>query len=241
MRSPLTGVVFSLELTHAWPALLALLIASSSAYGVSTLLLRRSVLTEKIARRGYHLSREYDVDPLEVLFVDEVMHPSPATLRPGQKLASAAEVVGTTVKRPRRDHGADSEQGLDGVKASRQRLFPVLDANATVIGVVEAHELLGAGDVVADVMTSDPLVVSGDDTLRDVRARFAVEGVVAAPVVAPDGRLTGLLTIEHLLDGHLTALHEENHRERFLIPGRTGHSVNGSAGRASTLVARTGR
>ena len=94
---PLTGVVFSLELTHAWPRCAPLLIASSSAYAVSTLLLRRSVLTEKIARRGHHLSREYDVDPLEVLFVDEVMHPSPATLRPGQKLASAAEVVGTTV------------------------------------------------------------------------------------------------------------------------------------------------
>jgi len=57
MRSPLTGVVFSMELTHAWSALLPLLIASTAAYGVSALLLRRSVLTEKIARRGYHLSR----------------------------------------------------------------------------------------------------------------------------------------------------------------------------------------
>jgi H+/Cl- antiporter ClcA len=80
MRSPLTGIVFPLELTHAWPLLLALIIGSSAAYLVSALLLKRSVLTEKIARRGLHLSREYAVDPLEVLFVDEVMAPPPVDL-----------------------------------------------------------------------------------------------------------------------------------------------------------------
>jgi chloride channel protein, CIC family len=73
MRSPLTGVVFALELTHRYEALLPLLIAATAAYAVSVLLLRRSVLTEKLARRGVHLSREYSIDPLEVLFVGDVM------------------------------------------------------------------------------------------------------------------------------------------------------------------------
>jgi CIC family chloride channel protein len=62
MRSPLTGVVFPLELTHAWPLLVPLLIAATAAYTVSALLLKRSALTEKVARRGLHLSREYAVD-----------------------------------------------------------------------------------------------------------------------------------------------------------------------------------
>ena len=69
MRSPLTGVVFALELTHRYEALLPLLIGATAAYVISVLALRRSVLTEKIARRGLHLTREYSVDPLEVLFV----------------------------------------------------------------------------------------------------------------------------------------------------------------------------
>jgi chloride channel protein, CIC family len=73
MRSPLTGVVFALELTHRYEALLPLLIGATAAYAISILILRRSVLTEKIARRGIHLSREYSVDPLEVLFVGDVM------------------------------------------------------------------------------------------------------------------------------------------------------------------------
>ena len=55
MRSPFTGVVFALELTHRFDALLPLIIGATTAFAVSVLLLKRSVLTEKIARRGYHL------------------------------------------------------------------------------------------------------------------------------------------------------------------------------------------
>jgi H+/Cl- antiporter ClcA len=112
MRSPLTGVVFPLELTHAWPLVLPLLIGATSAYLVSALLLKRSVLTEKIARRGLHLSREYAVDPLEVLLVDEVMDDEPPdgetvlTLHPDDTLREAArqfagahEFVATVVMR----------------------------------------------------------------------------------------------------------------------------------------------
>jgi H+/Cl- antiporter ClcA len=73
MRSPLTGVVFALELTHRYEAVLPLLVTATAAFTISVLILRRSVLTEKIARRGLHLTREYSVDPLEVLFVHEVM------------------------------------------------------------------------------------------------------------------------------------------------------------------------
>src|SRR5678815_4284830 len=61
MRSPLTGVIFSLELTHDLNMVLPLLVAVTIAHGFTVLVLRRSILTEKIARRGYHLSREYAV------------------------------------------------------------------------------------------------------------------------------------------------------------------------------------
>ncbi|WP_234790388.1 chloride channel protein, partial [Mycolicibacterium fortuitum] len=77
MRSPLTGIVFTLELTHAWPALLPLIVASTTAYAASVMMLDRSVLTEKIARRGLHLTRDYTTDPLEAFFVADVMHPEP--------------------------------------------------------------------------------------------------------------------------------------------------------------------
>jgi hypothetical protein len=75
MRSPLTGIVFTCELTNAWHDVLPLVVSSFAAYALSALLLKRSVLTEKIARRGLHLTREYTTDPLEMFFATEVMTP----------------------------------------------------------------------------------------------------------------------------------------------------------------------
>ena len=73
MRSPFTSIVFALELTHNVNALLALLVACTIAHLVSVLTLKRSILTEKIARRGYHVTREYEIDPLHALLVRDVM------------------------------------------------------------------------------------------------------------------------------------------------------------------------
>ncbi len=73
MRSPLTGILFAIELTHDFNMLLPLMVACFAAHGFTVLVLRRSILTEKISRRGLHLSREYAVDPLETLLVHDVM------------------------------------------------------------------------------------------------------------------------------------------------------------------------
>jgi hypothetical protein len=95
MRSPLTGIVFTLELTGAWDSLLGLVVASVSAYALSTLVLKRSVLTEKVARRGIHLTREYSTDPLEVFFAREVM-----TSVAAPHGAAAARLALATADRP---------------------------------------------------------------------------------------------------------------------------------------------
>jgi CIC family chloride channel protein len=70
---PLTAILFSLELTHSLPALMPLVLACTVSYLVTSLVMPRSILTEKLSRRGYHLSREYGVDPLETVTVAEVM------------------------------------------------------------------------------------------------------------------------------------------------------------------------
>jgi hypothetical protein len=118
MRSPLTGVVFSLELTRAWPALFPLIIASITAYGASVLVLNRSILTEKIARRGLHLTCEYTTDPLETFFVGDVLRPEPSkepvggTVDRRDTLRHAANVFAESDGRPLRVVSPDGiEQG----------------------------------------------------------------------------------------------------------------------------------
>jgi chloride channel protein, CIC family len=204
MRSPLTGVVFPLELTHAWPLLTALLIAATAAYTVSALLLRRSVLTEKVAPRGLHLSREYAVDPLEVLLVDEVMHTTPIIAHGQESLAelrARADVRG-------------------------QWLYPVMEEPAGLLGVIPRRQLIeldGRGGMRAgDVALPPALTAFPDETLRHLARRFASEHVTTAVVVsrADPAEIVGLITVEDLLQGHLRDLLYERRRERVLQPGK---------------------
>jgi CIC family chloride channel protein len=203
MRSPLTGVVFPLELTHAWPLVLPLLLAATSAYTLSALTLRRSVLTEKVARRGFHLTREYSVDPLEALLVDEVMSRDFATIGSGERM----EEVG--------------EKAIH----SRQPLYPVLDRDERLIGVLTRGALLrahtsGSGLRIGDVLVERPLTVRPQDTLREVAQRFAERSIGCAPVTDRDapGRVLGLINVEDLLHARLRDVQEEHRRERVLRP-----------------------
>ncbi len=138
MRSPLTGIIFAVELTHDLNALLPLLIACSVAHGFTVLTLKRSILTEKISRRGYHLSREYSVDPLELVFVDEVM----SIDVPAEDSAPAAGGLGRLVT-----------YGDETLRAAVYRMaesgvtrLRVVDADrpGAVIGIVTLEDLLGA-------------------------------------------------------------------------------------------------
>jgi hypothetical protein len=70
---PLTAAVLSMELTHNYGLMLPLLAASVAAHAFTVLFQKRSILTERLSRRGYHLSREYGVDPLETVMVSHVM------------------------------------------------------------------------------------------------------------------------------------------------------------------------
>ncbi|MBS1891180.1 MAG: CBS domain-containing protein, partial [Actinobacteria bacterium] len=126
-----TGVVFALELTHRYEALLPLLIGATVAYAVSILILRRSVLTEKIARRGLHLTREYSVDPLEVLFVGDVMG---TVVRP---LTGSAEKVVA--------HADDTLRHIAYVMAEHGVTdLPVVDRedHTEVVGTITLEQLL---------------------------------------------------------------------------------------------------
>jgi chloride channel protein, CIC family len=209
MRSPFTGVIFSLELTHDINMLLPLLIACIVAHGFTVLTLRRSILTEKISRRGYHLSREYAVDPLEILFVREV---------------ARTQVVALPVDTPvsdllRRIHGPERQRG--------QHLFTVVDEHGAMIGVVTrsdveglAHDSLnGAGKAsLANVVIRDPVVAYPDEPLRVVVYRMAATGLTRFPVVSRDDphALVGMISLQDMLKGRALNLEAEQRRERVL-------------------------
>ena len=205
MRSPFTGVVFAVELTHDVNVILPLLLASVIAHAFTVLSLRRSILTEKVARRGYHLSREYAVDPLEILFVREVMRPDIVALPADATIADLAESL----------HDAHSPR--------RQILYPVVDADKKLVGVVPRHQLRELvqeqnGRRLAEVVKRDPEVAYPDEPLRVTVYRMAETGFTRFPVVENDGsrRLAGMVSLDDLLKARTHNLDAERRRERVL-------------------------
>jgi CBS domain-containing protein len=207
MRSPLTGIVFALELTHDINMVLPLLVAVTVAHGFTVLTLKRSILTEKIARRGYHLSREYAVDPLEILFVREVMRTSVVAL--------PADAVYDALQRSL--HG-DSSRG-------RQRLYPVIGDQQEVIGVVTRGDLQAVANAphttaaapLASILKTAPIVAYPDESLRMIVYRMAETGLTRFPVVDREHRrLIGMIALTDLLKARALNLDAEQRRERVL-------------------------
>ena len=93
MRAPLTAILFALELTHDINVLLPLLVAAMLAHATTVLLLKRSILTEKVPCCGFHITREYATDPLEILFVREVMRTKVVALPPEATVGELRHIV----------------------------------------------------------------------------------------------------------------------------------------------------
>ena len=132
---PLTAILFSLELTHALPALLPLVLACTASYLLTSLIMPRSILTEKLGRRGYHLSREYGVDPLETITVAEVM----------TELADGSERAGLPQSLPEVYVYSDEtcRTVAEEMATTGQLTLPVVDRETNrICGTIGAAELL---------------------------------------------------------------------------------------------------
>jgi len=207
MRSPFTGVIFALELTHDVNMLVPLLLAVTIAHGFTVLTLRRSILTEKVARRGYHLSREYAVDPLEILFVREVMRQNIVALPAETTRADLAKSL----------HHSHERRG--------QALYPVIDSSKRLIGVITRHQIQqllenpgSSEEPLANMAFRDPVVAYADEPLRLVVYRMAETGLTRLPVIerAETRTLVGIVSLNDLLHARTRTLEEERRRERVL-------------------------
>lgn len=202
-RSPFTAIVFAFELTHDGNSLLALLVAATISHLMSVLVLKRSILTEKVARRGFHVMREYAVDPLEATFVREVMETDVCTLEPAEQLSDVYRSL------------------PEGSAGRRQRLFPVLGADGRLVGALPWSRLLegrhGSAPV-ASAMVRSVAVAHPDEILRAVADRMAAGWVGVLPVVerSDPGHLVGIVTQFDLLAARQKLLEEERRAERVL-------------------------
>jgi H+/Cl- antiporter ClcA len=207
MRAPLTAIVFAFGLTHDVNAFLPTILGCAVAYGFTVILMPRSILTEKIARRGRHVFREYGVDPLERHFVDEIMTRAVNTL-PAETPLALAETVA---------FGADQ----------LHRAYPVV-SDGRLVGILD-RALLEKADRSdpsrtigeAFITTPPPPFALPDESCRTAAERMVSTGLERLPVVADAAsmRLVGIISRSDLLKPLRSRYEEEVHRERIFKLG----------------------
>lgn len=204
MRSPFMAVIFALELSHDINALPPLLIATMTAYAFTVLVMKRSILTEKVARRGYDIFREYGVDPLEKCRISEAMTQNVVSI-PGSLPAREISKQYFSLK-------------------NKHRGYPVMDDGGNLLGILTVSDILGESSLEAsetlkacDLVKEAPIIAYPEETCREAAERMATLGVGRLPVMSRENpkKLIGILTRSDLLKPRLLHFEEEQTAQRY--------------------------
>jgi H+/Cl- antiporter ClcA len=210
MRSPLTAIAFLLELTHDIEILPGLLVGCVAAHAVTVLLMKRSILTEKVARRGYHVVREYAVNPLARFRVEDVMERDVPSI-PAD--TCAVDIVRRLM--------------LQDTVFGRRHSWPLVDRDGALVGILTRGDLLqafnreGEDDLtMLEIGTRSPVVAYPDDPLEDALGLMLRTGVGRLPVVdrTDPTRLLGMLSRGSIATAYRAVLDEEHVGERSRSP-----------------------
>lgn len=218
MRAPFTGVIFSLELTHDVNALLPLLVGAVCAEAITVFTMKRSILTEKVARRGVHVAREYAVDPLELIAVRSVMH---KVFSPIRMNATVKEAI-----------------GVYKILKNTATGYPVVDAEGAMQGFLQQKDIAKFIDnenqgntLIRDVISPSHVITFPDEPLRVAADKMADSNSDCLPVVHPSNpsRVLGTVSRNDLFSARVLWFAEEKSLEKALsissISKRTIQSI----------------
>jgi H+/Cl- antiporter ClcA len=203
-RALLTSVVFAFETTLQPAGLLPLLGGCAAAYLISSLTMRDTIMTAKIARRGVRVPTEYAADFLDQLLVRDHATRDVATLKTSDEIGEIRRWLAS----------GDAKAQFLG--------YPVLDDRENVRGIITRRELLDSAVPeirrIGDMLTRAPIVVYEEHSLREAADHMVEENVGSVIVVARDApqRLIGVLTRGDLVTAHTRRLRETHSADRLI-------------------------
>jgi chloride channel protein, CIC family len=189
-----TSIVFLFELTGDYHVILPLMLATVIASLVARGLMEESLMTEKLARRGLRVPRDYHVDVLRSTAVRQVMTAEVETL-PAPTTVSAAR---------------------ERFRAGTHGAYPIVDPEGRLVGIVTRGDLLVIEEAdrrpLLDIASTDVVTVAPGDPLILALQQMLEEDVEHLPVL-DGGRLVGICTRTDLLRAGGMQLEHERRQE----------------------------
>lgn len=191
MHAPLMGIFLTAELTGGYDLFLPLLIVSTIAYGTIKVFEPYSIYTMRLARRGELLTHHKDKAVLTLLKVNNVIETDFLSVRPEM----------------------DLKQMVDTISHSRRNLFPVLDENDRLLGVVlldEIRNIMFRPDLykrlhVSKFMSTPPACIDLSYSMDKVMKLFDDTGAWNLPVV-DNGRYVGFVSKSKIFNSYRRVL-----------------------------------
>jgi CBS domain-containing protein len=186
-RAMLACAVFAFETTLQPVGLLPLLGGCAAAYLTSSLLMRNSLMTEKIERRGIRAPAEYMADVLDQVLIRDVASKPVVSLRAEDAVSKVRAWLASGA-------GGTSHQG-----------FPVLNDKGVLIGVLTRKDVLDPvvtdEQPLASVIKRSPKFVYDDLTVRQAAHHMVNHQIGRLPVVrrGPKPQVVGMVTRSDIL------------------------------------------
>ena len=177
-RATPSAILFMLEVTGAYNAFLPVFLVAIISDLAVHYLMRTTINTERLVRRGTLVPEAYTVDPMKLLRVRDVMTPDVDTVRATAKVSEFLTDVMA--------HGS----------------VPVVDDKDHFLGMLRRSDLIAASPTAtaASMLHTDFPMVHADDVVHDIALRFVQEGIGRCPVLdRQSGELVGILTAFDLL------------------------------------------
>lgn len=195
-RALLASVVFAFETTLQPLGLLPLLGGCTAAYLVSSLLMKHTIMTEKIARRGVYVPIEYYADLLSQALVRDYATYQVVSLKGDSTVDEIRSWIAS------------------GAPGSSHQGFPVLDDRGNLIGIVTKRDLFNSDSsntkLVCELIRRPPAIVYEDNTLREAADLMVEEGVGRLPVVSRlnPRRVVAMISRSDILSAHRRRIEE---------------------------------
>jgi CIC family chloride channel protein len=193
-HAPLTAILILFELTGDYKIILPLMIACIIASLASGRLVKESIYTFKLARRGVNIRAGKEVNVLRAINVKDVMNPVVESIPENLKLEEIAAII----------------------SKSKFNSFPVVDDQGHLTGILsfaDYKNVLFDEDlkdllVAKDLANSGVVTVSTNDDLYNALEKITLRDFALLPVVSPDDpkKLVGILTRRDIIGAYNKAV-----------------------------------
>ncbi len=191
MHAPLMAIFLTAEMTGGYNLFLPLLIVSTLSYMTIRIFEPYSIYTMRLAKQGDLLTHEKDKSVLTLLKIDSVIERDFKTVRPDMNLKEVVDIIAT----------------------SNRNLFPVIDAEGMLVGVVlldDIRNIMFRPDLykkmhVTRFMSMPPARIEINQPMEEVMRIFDKTNAWNLPVVE-NGKYIGFVSKSKIFNSYRRVL-----------------------------------